>query len=74
MNHQPSCPFKSTTRQPSAYFDTLGKNRAGPYELGAEAVDVMFMYHLILHEGNHSHSANRKRRIALDGDAWKTMG
>ena len=52
----------------------IGKNRAGPYELGAETVDVMFMYHLILHEGNHSHSANRKRRIALDGDAWKTMG
>jgi len=34
----------------------------------------MFMHHLILHEGNHSHSANSKRRDALDCDAWHDQG
>ena len=67
-------PLQIETGQPSVYFDTLGKNLPEPYELVAEASDAMFMHHLILHEGNHSHSANRKRRVALDGDTWHDQG
>jgi len=67
MNHQPPFLFNSTTFSLLRY---IGQEPPEPYELAAEAGDAMFMHHLILHEGNYSHSANRKRRIALGCNAW----
>jgi hypothetical protein len=47
------------TQQPSPFCDDLIKSLTKPYEFVAEAGDVLFMHHLVLHEGNKGHSANR---------------
>ena len=49
----------------------MNANLPEPYEFVAEAGDVLFMHHLSLHSGNHSHSENRVPRIALCVDAWR---
>ncbi len=42
-----------------------------PFEFVAEPGDVMFFHHLIFHAGNPSHSANRKPRVSLAGEAYR---
>jgi len=42
-----------------------------PVEFVAEAGDVVFWHHLIMHEGNESHAANRTPRVALTGEVFR---
>ena len=41
-----------------------------PVEFVAEAGDVAFYHHLMIHEGNPSHAAGRTPRVALTGEAF----
>ena len=41
-----------------------------PYEFIAGPGDVIFFHHLVFHAGNPSHSANRRPRVALTGEAY----
>jgi len=41
-----------------------------PVEFIAEPGDVAFYHHLLMHEGNHSHAANRTPRVALTGEVF----
>lgn len=42
-----------------------------PVEFVAEAGDVVMWHHLVLHEGNPSHAANRTPRVALTMEAFR---
>ena len=41
-----------------------------PVEFVAEAGDVVFWHHLVMHEGNASHAAGRTPRVALTGEVF----
>jgi len=46
-------------------------DRLPVYEFVAEAGDVLLWHHLLYHEGNPSHSLNRRPRVALLGEAFR---
>jgi len=41
-----------------------------PVEFVAEAGDVVFWHHLVMHEGNASHAAHRTPRVVLTGEVF----
>ena len=43
-----------------------------PYEFVAGVGDVLFMHHLVYHEANPSHSLNRKPRLGIHAEAFRT--